>query len=124
MNGKITAMLLSGVLFACAPMQPPAATMPPPPAAAAVAPPPPAAVPADRYVVIRRATCDTYLALAPDDRAEASMFYIGYQASRFGSGSINVGAIPTIEQLAINYCSAYPGRTVATAFANAYLRGR
>jgi hypothetical protein len=79
---------------------------------------------ADRVVVIRRATCDTLLALAPEDREDASMFYIGYQASRFRAKTINVNLIPTIEAQAISYCAADPNRPVAQAFTEAYLRTR
>ena len=126
MNGKIAVVLLSGLLFACAQTQPPAASAPPasPPAAAAAAAP--AAIPAsgDRFVVIRRATCDTLLALAPEDREDAAMFYIGYQASRFRAGTINVSLIPSIEAQAVSYCAENPNRTVAQSFAEAYLKTR
>jgi hypothetical protein len=62
--------------------------------------------------------------LAPDDRAAASMFYIGYQASRLGASTINVGVIPSIEEQALAYCEENPDRTVAQAFADAYSRAR
>src|SRR5437016_4714366 len=92
MNSKTTALLLSGLLFACAQTQPPqeaAPSAPSPPAASAPAPAPaqPSAAesaPTDHIVNIRRASCQDLLRLAPADRAAASMFYIGYQAS--GSG--------------------------------------
>src|SRR5271170_2438158 len=91
MNGKIAVVLLSGLLFACAPTEPPAASAPPPP------PPAPApaaeAMPVDRFVSIQRASCEDLMKLSPDDRAAASMFYIGYQSSRRRAASINV---PTI----------------------------
>jgi hypothetical protein len=64
------------------------------------------------------------LGLAPEDRAAASMFYIGYQASRLRASTINVGVIPSIEEQAITYCEENPDRTVAQAFANAYSRAR
>ena len=89
MNGKPAAVLLSALLVACVQTQPPEATAPPAPS------PPPAQVPApvqasaaepapaDHIVNIRRANCADLLKLSPEDRAAASMFYIGYQASRF-----------------------------------------
>jgi len=128
MNGKIAVVLLSGSLLACVQAQPPAATVaapPPAPApsptqvAAAVAAPVPAG---NRYVTIRSARCSTLLGLPEDDRAAASLFYIGYQASRLGARSINVNAIPDAESEAFNYCQTFPNRTVAEAFAKAFLR--
>jgi hypothetical protein len=123
MNGKIAVVLLSGLLFACVQTQPPEASAPPsaPPAPTAAPAPAAVSVPADRFVIIRRATCDTLLALTAEDREDASMFYIGYQASRFRARAINVGLIPSIEAQALNYCAANPNRTVAQAFAEAYL---
>jgi len=131
MNGKPAALLLSGVLVACVQTQPPEATTSPapsPPPAQAQAPSPALAAavppPADHIVSIRRARCEDLLGLAPDDRAAASMFYIGYQASRLRTSTINVGVIPSIEEQAIAYCEEHPDRTVVQAFANAYSRAR
>jgi hypothetical protein len=64
------------------------------------------------------------LNLLPDDREAATMFYIGYQASRFRTRAINVGSIPGIEDLALDYCAMYPDRPVVAAFAQAYSRTR
>ena len=132
MNGKPAAVLLSGLLLACVQMQPPEATTPPapsPPPAQAQAPAPPAPTaaaepPLDHIVNIRRARCEDMLKLSPEDRAAASMFYIGYQASRFRASTINVGVIPSIEEQAIAYCEENPDRTVAQAFADAYSQSR
>ena len=135
MNGKIAAVLLSGLLFACVQAPPPAAVAPSPPAPPpAPTPPPAAAAPApgplseavreQRIVDIRAAGCDGLLGLDNDDRIAAAMFYIGYQASRFGSRTINVGRIPTIGRLALSYCEAHPDRPVTEAFAQAYRQGR
>ena len=87
MNGKTAAVLLSGLLVACAQTQPPEATAPAapsPPAAPAPAAAPASAAesaPVDHIVNIQRALCGDLMRLAPDDRAAATMFYIGYQAS-------------------------------------------
>jgi hypothetical protein len=62
--------------------------------------------------------------LSPEDRAAASMFYIGYQSSRVRARTINVGLIPSIEAQAETYCSENPNRTVVQAFAEAYSRVR
>jgi hypothetical protein len=132
MNGKTAGVLLSGLLVACVQTQPPEATAPPAPtqatapAEASVPPPAPAAEspPADHIVYIRRASCQDLLNLTPEDRAAASMFYIGYQAARLRARSINVGAIPSIEAQAFAYCQEDPDRPVAQAFAEAYSRAR
>jgi len=136
MIGKVAAVLLSGLLVACVQAPPPAAVAPPPPAPAP-APPPPAPPPAavapgplaeavreERIVDIRGAGCEAFLGLDQDDRIMAAMFYVGYQASRFGSRTINVGRIPSIARLALSYCQDHPGRPVAEAFAQGYRQGR
>ena len=129
MNGKTAFVLLSGVLSGalCACVQPPpeaaAPTAPPPPPVAAPAPTPaPVAepTPSDRWVSIQGATCERLLELSSDDRAAASLFYIGYQAARFGSRAINVAAIPNAEQWAESYCAEHPGRSAVEAFRQAY----
>lgn len=74
----------------------------------------------DRFVSIRGASCATFLSLSDDDRAAASMFYMGYQASQARLSRVNVGMIPTITGMATDYCSAEPNRTVASVFAEAY----
>src|ERR1700745_606068 len=77
-----------------APTPPPVAAPAPAPAPAPVAEP----TPSNRSVSIQGATCERLLELSPDDRAAASLFYIGYQAARFRSRTINVGAIPDAEE--------------------------
>ena len=52
------------------------------------------------------------------------MFYIGYEANRFSAGAINVGLIPSISSMAIDFCAAEPNRRVADVFAEAYLETR
>jgi hypothetical protein len=124
MNGKIGVVLLSGLLFACVQQPPPntAAAPPPPPVAAPAPAPIAAAPPASRFVSIRGARCARLLELPEDDRAAASLFYIGYQASRLGARTINVGRIPDAEAEALSLCDASPNQTVANAFRRAYLR--
>jgi zona occludens toxin (predicted ATPase) len=139
MNKKTVIVLLSGLLSGslCACAQPPGAATPaaPTPAVAASAPAPaavtapapapaPAPVaqptPSNRWVSIQGATCERLLELSPDDRAAASLFYIGYQAARFGSRTVNVGAIPDAEEWAESYCAKHPGRPAVEAFRQAY----
>jgi hypothetical protein len=128
MNGKTAFVLLSGVLSGslCACVQPPEAAAPaaptPPPVAAPAPTPAPVAepTPSDRWVSIQGATCERLLELSPDDRAAASLFYIGYQAARFRSRAINVAAIPNAEEWAESYCAEHPGRSAVEAFRQAY----
>jgi hypothetical protein len=79
-------------------------------------------VPVNRIVDIQRTRCQDLLRLSPDDREEASMFYIGYQASRVRARTIDVSLIPSIEAQALVYCTENPDRPVAQAFAEAYSR--
>ena len=129
MNGKIGVVLLSGLLFACVQQTPPPSTSayttpPPAPAAAPVPAPAPIATapPANRRVSIRGVRCARLLELPEDDRAAASLFYIGYQASSLRARTINVGAIPDAEAQALGYCEASPNQSVASAFRRAYLQ--
>ena len=134
MNGKTAFVLLSGVLSGslCACVQPPGAAAPAAPTPLPVAAPAPAQVPApapasvaepmpsNRWVSIQGVTCKRLLELSPDDRAAASLFYVGYQAARFRSRSINVAAIPDAEEWAESYCAEHPGRPAVEAFRQAY----
>jgi hypothetical protein len=128
MNKKTAALLLSGLLVACAQTQPPQPSAPPAPSPALAQSPAPAqappqaakSVPVDHVVDILRSSCANLLKLSPQDRDAASMFYIGYQAAHFRAKTINVGLIPSIEDQALTYCVEDPGRTVAQAFAEAY----
>lgn len=146
MNGKTAAVLLSALLAACAQTPPPqvaasSASSPPPtpaaaptlppapapsavPAAAPAQPPAPKSAPTDHIVNIREASCQNLLRLSPEDRAAASMFYVGYQASQFRARTINVSVIPSIEAQAVTYCQENPNWSAAQAFAQAYLRAR
>jgi hypothetical protein len=132
MNRKAAALVLSGLLAACVQAQPPAATAPPAPSPASA--PGPAAAPApaqaatptpvDHVVDIQRANCQGLMKLAPEDRAAAAMFYIGYQASRSRATTINVAIIPSIEAQAFVYCQENPDQPLVRAFAEAYSRAR
>jgi hypothetical protein len=119
MNAKAAVVLMCGLLFACVP--------PPPPAPAPAPPPPPPVAPApesamtERHIVaIRGVQCDALLKLSEDDRASASMFYIGYTASRRRQAKIDVAELSGLEAAALGYCSAYPNWPAATAFNRAF----
>jgi hypothetical protein len=76
----------------------------------------------DHVVDIRAAKCQDLMRLAPDDRAAAALFYIGYQASQLRARTINVAVISSIEAQAFIYCQENPGETVAQAFKQAFSR--
>jgi hypothetical protein len=117
MNVKAAVVLISGLLFACAPPPPPAPVPAPPPPAT---PAPEAAMTARHIVAIRSVQCDALLKLAEDDRASASMFYIGYTASRRRQAKIDVAEVSGLEAAALGYCAAYPNWPAATAFNRAF----
>jgi hypothetical protein len=62
--------------------------------------------------------------LTPEDRAAASLFYMGFSASRLGLKTVNANNIPDIQARATDNCSEQPERTVAWAFARAYSQSR
>jgi hypothetical protein len=120
MNKKAAVVLLSGVLFACAPAPPPA-----PPAPPAAPPAPPAAPAADapqehHIVMIRMVNCEALLMLSEEDRASASMFYLGYTASRRGQRKIDIANVSGLEAAALGYCAAHPAQPAAVAFMRAF----
>jgi hypothetical protein len=75
----------------------------------------------ERHIVtIRVVQCDALLKLSEDDRASASMFYIGYTASRRRQAKIDVAEVSGLEAAALGYCAAYPTWPAATAFNKAF----
>jgi hypothetical protein len=119
MKTKIAIISVSGLLFACAP-QPPAAPQNPPP----TPPPVPAAetgLGSEHHIVtIRAARCQAFLSLSEDDRASASMFYIGYTASRRRQAKIDVAEVSGLEAAALGYCVSHPAWPAAVAFNRAF----
>ncbi len=121
MHGKIAVVLLTGLLCACVQPQPTVEAAAPPPAAA---PPAVPAVAAARWVRIRAVPCSRLMELSAEDRAAASMFYHGYQASRSGAREVNVPGLGNLEALVLSYCTAYPDRPVVQAFRDVYALNR
>ena len=120
MNAKVSVVLLSGMLFACAPPAP-APSPPPPPPAPAPAPAAADDVMSQRHVVtIRAVNCRALLGLSEDDRASASMFYIGYTANRRKQARIDVAEVSGLEAAALGYCAEYPNWPAAMAFNRAF----
>jgi hypothetical protein len=118
MDKVAAALLLFGLLAACAPQPAPAPA--PPPRAPAPAPALTDAGRASHIVNIRAVRCETLLTLSEEDRAAASMFYIGYTASRRRQGKIDVAELSGIEAAALGYCAAYRNWPTATAFNKAF----
>ena len=62
---------------------------------------------------------------ADDDRAAASMFFIGYRAALAKVRGLSIADIQAIEQKALTICAAHPNMPAARAFGTAVLtRGR
>jgi hypothetical protein len=72
-------------------------------------------------VTIRAVSCQALLSLSEDDRASASMFYIGYTAERRKQAKIDVAEVSGLEAAALGYCAAYPNWPAATAFNKAFI---
>jgi HdeA/HdeB family len=119
MISKLAPLVLTAALLAaCAPAPPPApapAPAPPPPAPAPAPEPPVSTAP----IPIRTLSCAELLGASDDDRAAASMFFIGYQAARSGVHNLSISDISTIEQKALTACAASPNLPAVRAFAQA-----
>ena len=63
------------------------------------------AIAESRWVGILGARCSRLLELSNEDRAAATMFYIGYQARLQGAGAINVAALGSLTSLAVSPCA-------------------
>jgi pyruvate/2-oxoglutarate dehydrogenase complex dihydrolipoamide acyltransferase (E2) component len=116
---------LSGILLAActAPAAEKPAAAAPPPAVAAAPPPAPAPPPASaappkgrRPVAVARVQCEVLLSAAPDDRAAASMFYLGYEAAMTHTRTVDIGHVEEIEKHALHYCLEHPHALAATAY--------
>jgi HdeA/HdeB family len=118
MNGKAAVVLLSGILFACAPA--PSASVP---SATSSATPPAAVAPSLEHnvVTIRAVNCDAFLSLPEDDRASASLFYLGYTAARRRQTRIDIAEVEGLEAAALGNCAARPDQPAASAFMKAFI---
>jgi hypothetical protein len=124
MKGTATVVFFAGMLFACAPV-PPSNAPPPiaaaPPAASAPAPQPPDE---PRTLAVRTVSCGGVLRATEEDRAAASMFYLGYTASRLGIRTINTGEVEGLVTTALEYCAAHPDRPAVGGFLRAFRESR
>jgi hypothetical protein len=123
MNAKLAIAGTAGMLLlaACAPVPPPAPPAPPP---VAGAPAPPSPPPWAERIRLSTFTCRDLLAAADDDRAYASMIFLGYRLALAHSGTVVVGKIEGIEEAALAACAASPEMTASRAFAEALAANR
>jgi hypothetical protein len=108
------------LLAACAP--PPApAPAPAPMAPPAPPPPPPEPAVSTAPIPIRSLSCAEMIGASDDDRAAASMFFIGYRAALAQVRNLSIPQIQAIEQKALTICAAHPNLPAARAFGTAVL---
>ncbi|MGA8399624.1 MAG: HdeA/HdeB family chaperone, partial [Stellaceae bacterium] len=89
------------------------------------APPPPEAAASTAPIPIRTLSCAELLGASDDDRAAASMFFIGYQAARNNVHNLSIEQIQAIEGKALSICAAHQTMPAARAFQTAVVtRGR
>jgi hypothetical protein len=126
MISKLTLIALPALLLAaCAQPSPPPAAAPAPMPPPAAAPPPPEAAPSTSPIPIRTLSCAELLGANDDDRAAASMFFIGYQAAASGVHNLSVAQIQAIEGKALSICAAHQAMPAVRAFHTAVVtRGR
>ena len=127
------AVLMAGLLAACAqvPTAPQEAAAPQPAASSAPATPPPATPPAPSEAQVApgiwnvdRVRCADLLGASDDDRSAAVMFYYGYLAARAGIHIIDVSQIDGNVHKVMDQCAAAPNMTVPQAFGQALGRRR
>ncbi|HWD56905.1 MAG TPA: HdeA/HdeB family chaperone [Stellaceae bacterium] len=123
MNSKFALIALPVMLLAaCAtPPGPAPAPAPAPPPPAAAPPPPPEAAAPTAPIPIRALSCAELMGASDDDRAAASMFFIGYQASDAKVRGLSIAQIQAIEEAALQICAAKPQMTAVRAFHEAVL---
>lgn len=126
MISKLTLIALPALLLAaCAQPSPPPAAAPAPPPPPAAAPPPPEAAVSTAPIPLRTLSCTELLGASDDDRAAASMFFIGYQASSTGVHNLSIAQIQAIEAKALSICATHQAMPAARAFRMAVVtRGR
>jgi hypothetical protein len=126
MISKLTLIALPALLLAaCAQPSPPPAAAPAPMPPPAAAPPPPEAAASTAPIPIRTLSCAELLGASDDDRAAASMFFIGYQAAASGVHNLSIAQIQAIEGKALSICAAHQAMPAVRAFHTAVVtRGR
>ena len=56
------------------------------------------------------------LGASDDDRAAASMFFVGYQAASTGVHNLSISQIQAIEEAALQICAAKPQMSAVRAY--------
>ena len=121
MISKLAIIALPVLLVAaCAPLPAPAPA-PAPPAPPVVAPPSAPAVSA-APIPIRSLSCAELLGASDEDRAAASMFFIGYRAALARVHNLSIAEIEAIEEKALSICAVHPAMPAARAFGAAVVR--
>jgi hypothetical protein len=119
MISKLTLMALPiAFLAACAPV-PPAPAPAPAPAPVAPPPPPPEPAPSTAEIPIRSLSCADLIGATDDDRAAASLFFIGYRAALAKVHGLSIAEIQAIEEKALSICAAHQELAAARAFGTA-----
>jgi len=124
MKSKLTLIALPALLLlaACSSSSPPPVSVPQPaaaPAAPPPAPPPPEPAASTAPIPIRTLSCAELLGASDEDRAAASMFFIGYQASEAKVHDLAISQIEEIEEAALKSCADNPKLTAVRAFHDA-----
>ena len=113
------------LLAACAPPPAPTPAPAPVPAPAAPPPPPPEPTASTAPIPIRSLSCAEMIGASDEDRAAASMFFIGYRAALAHVRNLSIAEIEAIEQKALTICAAHPNMPAARAYGTAVLtRGK
>jgi hypothetical protein len=112
------------LLAACVPPPVPPPAPPPAPAPAPPPAPPPEPVASTSPIAIRSLSCADLLGAEDDDRAAASMFFIGYQAALAHVRGLSISQIEAIEEKALSICAAHPATPAVRAFAQAVATNR
>lgn len=121
MISKLAVIVLPVLLLAaCAP--PPAPAPIPAPARPPTPPPAPEPSASTAPIPIRTLSCAELLGASDDDRAAASMFFIGYRAALAHVHNLSVSEIEAIERNALSMCAAHQEMPAARAFGAAVVR--
>jgi hypothetical protein len=126
MISRLTLIALPALLLAaCAQPAPPPAPAPAAPPPAAAPPPTPEPAPSTAPIPIRTLSCAELIGASDDDRAAASMFFIGYQAASAGVRNLSIAEIQAIEEKALSICAAHEQMTAVRAYRTAVVtRGK
>lgn len=78
--------------------------------------PPPEAAPSRAPIARRTLSCAEIIGAGDDDRAAASIFFLGYQAAASSVATQSIAKIQAIEGKALSICAANPQMSAVRAF--------